>query len=1674
MRKLLVAICLFLLGIVVKAQHYGNEWINYSQQYFKFPIYKEGIFRIDSATLSNYYDLSNINPKNFQLFFKGEEQFLYINGESDNKINTGDYLEFYANPNMGNVDSLLYTKINYVPNPYIPIFNDTIYAFLTLNNSVNNKRYVLETDTNSTAYPVANYVYSEKIYKIKNTYNDVGEYVEDVSNPKYTQAEGWGLAFYKGGSVSANFTSLNSYTNANLPAYIAVNYSGMSHNNYIQNDHQISISYNTQGNLPVLLSDTAFRGFVPVRKTFTLNAQNLNNGISITLTSVANASFSAFNNTSLLHYVYFSYPQILNLNNQAFYKFIANNNTSSSKSFFNFQNFNLSGSTEVVLLDVSNGKRITNNIVSSQIHAVIPNGAINKKTCVMAGETQIIPVTSLSKVNNQSGSFTKFKNFSGTKPYVIIYHKSLQSSAFAYRDYRQSTTGGGYNVITADIQELYEQFAYGINKHPLSIRHFARYLKDSLPMPPHYFLLIGKGIQTDELSAGTQVQNLVPTMGVPSSDNLLVSALSPNSDTAYAPEIPIGRLAALNNNEVTTYLTKVQQHESTGAADWKKRVLHFVGGDGGALTNAISNYMNVYSQIISDSLFGAEVITFNKNSSAPIETNISDSVKNAMNAGCALFNFFGHGSTNSFDWAVDNPDEFNNTDKYPFVIANSCYSGNIHIFNQPSVSSRYVFANKKGSIGFLATTSLAFDYALNIYCNRFYQAFSYHKYNQGIGDIIKEASVKNSLAYDELIKFVGLNATLHGDPAVKVGNGMLPDYILNNNDVSFDLKTYTDSVGILINYKNLGAAPSDSFSVRIHRIFANGDSMSVLKTVRAAMYKSTIKVFMPLDFNRGIGLNYFKVNLDFKNEINESNEMNNATNGNLELFIPGGDIEPVYPYKYAVVPKTNSIVLKASTTDPFAPSTTYRFQLDTCDKFISPIQTAMITSIGGVIEWTVNLPFADSTVYFWRVTRDSISPQKSFSWKESSFQTIGEKRGWSQAHFHQFKNDAFRYIQYKKDDRQFVFQKNQHSVFARSGIFPTLNLPAFNYFFDAELKEGWSSAFDGWNFAVFDSITAQPQYIVCPNYPNTCSGTFNNCIEHGERYVYSFGNWSACGSPITWKADMENFLNAIPQNHFVLAYTTGANLAGNTKYSQLSTYSNSLYSAFESIGANIQNIPDTVACIIFGRKGMSAGQAHLVVGESKQTIITLEDTIKTRWHSGYISSEIIGPSKKWNSLHWQVKSLEANGGDTSLLKIVGIKANGHLDTLYVFPQDSANVLNLHNYIDASSYPFLKLVAFMRDKKFRTVPQLKRWQVLYEEAPECAINPLKGFASINDSLQEGDVVTFRFPIENIGVKNFEDSLLVTYWIEDNNHNKIVLPQKLKAPNFAPNQVLIDTVKINSYQLLGNNALWIYVNPLQNKKYQNEQTQFNNIGRYAFKVSGDITNPLLDVTFDGVRILNGDIVSAKPNILITLKDENKFLALNDTSAFTIYLQTPNQSARQRIYFAKDLQFTPAQLPKNSCSILYNPTLSTDGKYTLSVQARDRSNNASGASDYSIQFEVQNKPTVTNVLNYPNPFTTSTRFVFTLTGSEIPEVFTIRIMTITGKVVREITRAELGNLHIGKNISEYAWDGRDNFGDRLANGVYLYHVITKLNGSDVEHNANSSDKFFRKEFGKMVIMR
>ena len=147
--KRLIHIMLFVvLAFSLKAQMYNNEWINFSNKYYKFPIGKTGFYRFDSLTLaSSGISVGTLNPKNFQLFIKGQEVPLFIKGDNDNLLDSTDYVEFYAEMNDGQFDSALYYNITYLPNRYVSLFNDTVYAFLTWNNLTSNNSIRFLNDT---------------------------------------------------------------------------------------------------------------------------------------------------------------------------------------------------------------------------------------------------------------------------------------------------------------------------------------------------------------------------------------------------------------------------------------------------------------------------------------------------------------------------------------------------------------------------------------------------------------------------------------------------------------------------------------------------------------------------------------------------------------------------------------------------------------------------------------------------------------------------------------------------------------------------------------------------------------------------------------------------------------------------------------------------------------------------------------------------------------------------------------------------------------------------------------------------------------------------------------------------------------------------------------------------------------------------------------------------------------------------------------------------------------------------------------------------------------------------------------------------------------------------------------------------------------------------------------
>ena len=330
-------------------------------------------------------------------------------------------------------------------------------------------------------------------------------------------------------------------------------------------------------------------------------------------------------------------------------------------------------------------------------------------------------------------------------------------------------------------------------------------------------------------------------------------------------------------------------------------------------------------------------------------------------------------------------------------------------------------------------------------------------------------------------------------------------------------------------------------------------------------------------------------------------------------------------------------------------------------------------------------------------------------------------------------------------------------------------------------------------------------------------------------------------------------------------------------------------------------------------------------------------------------------------------------------------------------------------------------------------------------------------------------------KNVSPVAFDSLIKIKFVITDRNN----VPRSIDIPArkaLVSGDTLIVSYKLNTLEYPGANTLFIEFNP---DNHQPEQYRFNNVLFKEFFAVADIFNPTLDVTFDAVHILNRDIVSSRPNILIKLKDENRFVALKDTALLKVQVRFPDNRLRTYRFDNDTMRFIPAVLGTgdNTASIEFKPYFPQDGEYELVISGKDASGNKAGALDYKVQFSVINKPMISNLLNYPNPFTTSTAFVFTLTGNQLPQNMRIQVLTVTGKVVREITQNELGPIHIGRNITDFKWDGTDMYGQKLANGVYLYRVITNLNGKSLDQfksDDDNTDKYFNNGYGKMYLMR
>lgn len=1612
---------------------YGNDWYQPSQDYVKFRVNEDGIYRVTSAELiSAGFPVGSFDPNNLHLMYRGEEIHIHVDAPSGNL----NYIEFYGKRNDGRIDSTMYRE----PysglhagdiQPYIEqsLFTDTTAYFLTFDASPG-LRYAPFNDQNYGNYtpePWFRYeLYDEfhpNLAGATSNWNHGGGSQYDIFhilNSFYITGEGYvGQAFGFTTSPYSRILQTPYAANVGNPTEVQTRIYGRSS---WRHDLRIDVDGSP------IYRDTIDGVYIKTR-TIDYN-QPINNTFLLQFWSFGNQN----NNTDNNNYCWskITYDHLFNMDGQSEIK--VKDWQDGNNAYFRFQNSDVS--SQAWVYDLTNHQRSVGTATGDTSHIVVP-GAANRR------QMHVVTDQGLKSVIVEPHHLNNLKDPANGAEFIMITHRSLSYSANQYATYRDTCTFNQLTTKVVYVDEIYDEFSYG-SITPLAIKRFCKYAIDNWTPAPKFFLLWGKG----QYIVRNHPFNLVPTYAYPACDYDFVSDYDP-FDIDVVPEVPIGRVNIYNNDEGITYLNKVNEYEHTPWQSWMKEVVFMGGGNDTTEQKPILSFLrDKFQPYVEAAPLGGSGNYYQKFNTGLISNSTYTSTER-INEGSAVVQFFGHSSNNIFDVDIQEPVLYQNFGKYPLLIAFGCYGGNFTADGK-SFGERFVLEPGRGSVAYLGNSTAGYLTPLGNLGEKLYPALYNTHMGEPLGVVMQEALRTYFGTWkDQVYVNHAKQMNLQGDPSVPVYAPRKPDLEITDGDVFFtpeDFSASDSTYTINVITRNLGLVTQDSFFLSIRQMAPNSGGWVTHPSIKFPPISRADTLSMIIKNTDGSqvgGINTFDIFVDSTDILDEYSEGNNRLN--YQKLIPDDVPAILFPYDFAVIDQ-NQVSLSAAT---FVVSqkqeVRYIYEIDTAFTFDSPMyrNSGVIQGTAIFSEWDVPYNLTDSTVYYWRVRLADILP---VSWATASFRYIDTKRGWAQAKPPQFFKDAATQIVMNQLNREWEFDQwySELHAFADEGQHCSYRMANGAYF--SELPSG-----NNLNGLMYTPIRARD---LAPSIRGTL-----------------FNDWAFAAMPDA----QGDIVSAIAQMK-----TGDYFLCASERNPRISNWADYVVDAFHLIGVDTSKLRATEAgnsLIVLGRKGypgsgIIVNEFNVFDAQGGIKKYDLRKQLHTNHMNGRIYSTTVGPAKGWNELIWNWNTTDAHNQEDVHVWLYATRPD-NTDSL-VYSSLNKGTFSLAN-IDATKYPYMKLEARAADSIYLTAPQLKHWHILYDPAPEAVIDPITTWSFNRDTVMMGDDVTVNFSALNITDVDM-DSMLVkflVYW-PDRSSQEVGRVRYGPLLGNATDQYSF-TFNTGTYNMSGDLTFSIELNPDGD---QPEQYHFNNIFTYNFYVLEDQVNPILDVTFDGKHLMDGDIISPEPEILIQINDENPYLAINDT-AYEIHfgLKTPNPNNLPRIFVGGNSQMEsiPAELPDNKAQLYFRPGRLEDGDYTLRVQGYDQTGNAAGKTAYEINFKVINASTVSNVLNYPNPFSTSTRWVYTLTGAEIPEVFEIHIYTITGRLVKVIDLHETNDVQFGYTMTETSWDGRDEFGDLLANGVYVYKVVTKLNGQVMDHREEGEvSRLFKNGYGKLYIMR
>ncbi|MBD2722428.1 putative type IX secretion system sortase PorU2 [Hymenobacter armeniacus] len=1705
----------------------GNEWIVPGQTYYKVKILKDGLYKLDYQYLTQA-GITGVAPNQLQIWRRGREIATYVGG-NQTSLDPTSFIEFYAVHNDGKLDVELYKRPQDQPHQYYNYYTDTASYFITWKAGVQGRHMAQPTAAGGAVHP----------HRIHNQLNlRIGFYIElpksvDVYLPWVEPAEGY---FNGGGIRLLNDSLIRSIASTGPAPRLEVQLYGAT-NSTSPSAHAVQVQVGPSNRMRSL-GVMRWSGRVPYRQTFTLQRSDFVND-TVRVTTWKDAS-ALPGDDFYSSYVRFIVPQ----NNRWFKNrhsvMFQNDSTLAGPATYEYENDSIPATVAGYdVQDLYNVQRVVSTASGTRRRFVFPDAnAAATHTLLLTDEaTTPRPPLPARRVTFRTIN-PALANF------IIITHPQLMkpaagatNAALEYAKYRANPGAGlqRYDTLMVTTFQLYDQFGYG-DRSWLAMRHFARWMAAASPAgSQRYLLLLGKGIEpangggfflTDIRVAprtlGERGIDLVPTSTRSVSDNLLTADFANND---FAAKLNTGRLTVTTPAQVMVYLSKLREYERAGDQPWRKNVLHLTGGLRANEFVPFRTYVDKYKQHVESPLFGGRVVkTFERlivNPTSGPSLLVDADISQELNAGLGVIQYFGHGSNTSFALDIGTPTKnptYNNAGKYPVMMYDGCFAGNLYV-NSPTFFEDWLFSANKGAIGCMGTTGFGFDGYLDI-SKDLYTKLLYNDptwfgkpftavYNETVrqlqrapNGVFNPASNPDDIATEQL-----LGTVWHGDPTITLYAPALPDFQVSNatlgiRPVAPDLTVTANSstFSLLIGVSNPRRVTTDSVRIRVTRTVGSNAPLVYTKAFAQGLQgNATYDFRLPSPAGVNVfGVNAFKVEIDYNNVVAESDETNNIAFINY-TFLRGG-VTTLHPVEFAIVGNSTPRLV-AQTNDPLGTSRVYEFEADTSAAFGSSLKrasgpvTATLTP-----SWRPTLPSVagrDSVVWYWRVRFQAPTADEDPNWAVSSFRIIQGRAagGWSQSHFAQFRRDQRTGVEVSPSGHWAFSTENAPLLFRTVGG----GLPGAAATFPSTSGLG-----------IIANALAPPALNLCGrNTPNLLVAVYDErtlrpitglpapavCGQAPQQF-YIFGSDPAPGNAgdtlntlnnsAARQAQLSAFLAAVPDGAYVAVVSMNR-----LRWASIGPVRAALSTLLGSqLVSQLQNgDPFT----LLAQKRAGGGRLIREQGPSTATaagprysqIISFSDTLRTPTTRGTITSVRIGPAKSWENLyHWIQR--EPNATSSYTLKVIGIDTLGNSQVLVAsVPAGSPSRGGYSlSTISARQYPNLQLELTMQDTARRQAPQLKEWFITYQGVPEGVVRrDLAQPANIYDpatlTAQVLGTGTLSIPVvfENVTPFSFGTPLRAKVELTQGNVTRppvyVTLPRQVKGDS-----VVTYLAKVPMLGVFGCYTTKVTVNPTPNA--QPEQNLFNNeLNLAQFCVADPNLPPVLDVAVDGRHILNGELVSARPVITIQLKDEDKLRHITSASAFTVTLQGPGQAgAGTPVNLSgSNVRFTVDTSNGSLATLTYEPGQSAplaDGMYTLKVQGRDPSNSAAGTQEFQVKFEVVSTSQISNVYPYPNPVVSKARFVFTLTGQQLPTNMKIQIMSLTGRVVREIFMSELGPLHIGNNISEYAWDGTDTYGDRLANGTYLYRVALDDPNGDFKHRATAGDQAFKNDWGKLVLMR